>query len=187
MARKRSPKRGIINLKNNAGTVIRLKPMLMSRISFKATLLAAGTLFWPSLFIQPTLAKTPSLGNGIICVARGKTPQGNRIYLYTSVIDANSIKKKQPVSVTINKPMVTVDADELVVIDSQKHTLAIVDSVTGSPPQMQPVGQASTTYQGNNTFSGKTGAGTPVSFTLQNNYKVFKIKHGNQSYTGSCH
>ena len=122
-----------------------------------------------------------------MCVAKGKTAKGNKIYLYTSVIDDNSMKKKQPVSVTINERMVTVESDELVVLNSKKHTLTIVDSVTGSPPEMQPVGKASTTYQGNNTFSGKTADGTQVSFTLQKNYKVFKIKHGNQSYTGSCH
>jgi hypothetical protein len=162
--------------------------MSRSKIAGKATLLVAGTLFClPSLLSQPTLAQAPSLGDGIICVAKGKTKQGKKIYLYTSVIDDNSLKKKQPVTVTINEPMVTVEAAELVIIDSQKNTLTIVDSVTGTPPQMQPVGNASTTYQGNNTFSGKTAAGTPVSFTLQNNYKVFQAKHGNQSFTGSCH
>ena len=186
--KKKIVRNGIKDFKNNAKTTISLKPMFRSRISYKAALLAAGTLFClPSLFVQPTLAQTPSLGDGIICVAKGKTQKGNKIYLYTSVIDDNSIQKKQPVSVTINERMVTVDADELVVLDSQQNTLAIVDSLTGSPPEMQPVGQASTTYQGNDTFSGKTADGTPVSFTLQNNYKVFKIKHGTQSYTGSCH
>ena len=162
--------------------------MSMSKIASKATLLAAGTLFClPSLLIQPTLAEKPSLGDGIICVAKGKTKQGKKIYLYTSVIDDNSIKKKQPVSVTINQPMVTVEGDELVVIDSKKNTITIVDSITGTPPQMQPVGKASTTYQGKNTFSGKTASGTPVSFSLQNNYQVFKIKHGDQSFAGVCH
>jgi hypothetical protein len=178
----------VYNLKMLSGTVIRLKFMFRSRISDKATLLAAGAIFClPSLLIQPTLAQAPSLGDGIICVAKGKTPKGNKIYLFTSVIDDNSMKKKQPVSVTINERMVTVEEADLVVIDSKKNTLTIVDSVTGSPPEMQPVGKASTTYQGNNTFSGKTAAGTPVSFTLQNNYTVLKIKHGNQAFTGSCH
>jgi hypothetical protein len=159
----------------------------MSKIAYKTTLLVAGTLFClPSLFITPTLAEAPSLGDGIICVAKGKTTKGSKIYLYTSVIDYNSLEKKQPVSVTINEPMVTVEGDELVVLDSQQNTLTIVDSATGSPPEMQPVGQASTTYQGNNTFSGKTAAGTPVSFTLQDNYKVFKVTHGNQTFTGIC-
>jgi hypothetical protein len=161
--------------------------MFMAKI-YKAILLATGTLLsLPSLTIPPVLAQAPSLGDGILCVANGKTTKGTTIYLYTSVIDDNSIKKKQPVSVTINERMITVDADEVVVIDSRQNTLAILDSVTASPPEMQPVGQAATIYQGNNTFTGKTAAGTPVSFTLNNNYKGFKIKHGNQSFTGSCH
>lgn len=174
-------------MRNNLGTVIRKKFMFMSKI-YKATLLAAGTFFClPSLSIPPVFAQAPSLGNGIVCVARGKTTQGNKIYLYTSVIDFNSIQKKQPVSVTISQSMSTVEAEELVVVDSQANTIAVVDSVTGSPPEMQPVGLAMTTFQGNNTFSGKTAAGTPVSFTLDNNFKVLKIKHGDQSFTGSCH
>ncbi|MBJ7898498.1 MAG: hypothetical protein GC158_00955 [Cyanobacteria bacterium RI_101] len=162
--------------------------MVVSKKSTSAVFFALSTLLGlSSLTIPPTLAQTPSLGNGIVCVARGKTTQGNRIYLYTSVIDYNSIQKKQPVSVTINESMVTVEAEELVVVDSQANTLTIVDSVTGSPPEMQPVGRASTIYQGNNTFSGKTAPGTPVSFTLNNNFQVFKIKHGAEAFTGSCH
>ncbi len=155
----------------------------------KTLLLSTGTLLClPILFIMPTstLAQNPSLDDGILCVAKGKTPQGSRIYLYTSVIDDDSIKKKEPVSVTINESVVTVEGEELVVIDSEEDTVTIIDSVTATPPEMQPVGNASTTYQGNNTFSGKTGAGTPVSFTLANNYKVFKIKHGNEMYSGVC-
>jgi hypothetical protein len=162
--------------------------MFGSKFSQKLTVLTVGTvLFLPSLLIKPTLAQAPSLGDGIVCIAKGKTPQGNKIYLYTSVIDDDSIKKKEPVSVTINQPMVTVEGDELVVVDSQANTVAIIDSVTGSPPEMQPVGQASTIYEGNDTFVGKTAAGTPVSFTLENNYKSFKIKHGDQTFMGSCH
>jgi hypothetical protein len=160
----------------------------MLNISKKATLLAALTLlFCPSLFIKPALAEKPSLEDGILCVAKGKTAKEGRIYLYTSEIDNKSLKQKKPVSVTINERMVTVENDELVVLDSKKHTLTIVDSVTGSPAEMQPVGKASTIYQGNNTFSGKTVAGTPVSFTLDNNYKVFKVKHGDQTFIGICH
>lgn len=162
--------------------------MVKSSVTFKSIILAAGTLFFSTSPLLPTtLAQAPSLGDGIICVAKGKTAKGTKIYLYTSVIDDNSIKKKQPVSVTINERMITVDADELVVVDSRQNTIAIVDSVTASPAEMQPVGQAATIYQGNNTFTGKTAVGTPVSFTLNNNYKVFKITHGNQSFTGSCH
>ncbi len=46
---------------------------------------------------------------------------------------------------------------------------------------------ALTTYQGNNTFKGKSQAGTPLSFSLDNNARVFKLQHGNVNYTGVCH
>lgn len=154
----------------------------------KVLLLCSGVLFClPSFLIKPTLAQAPSLNDGLLCVAKGKTTQGERIYLYTSEIDNDSIKKKQPVSVTINEPMMTVEGTELVVVNSEDNTLTIIDSVTGEPPEMQPVGEADLIYQGNNTFTGKTKAGTPVSFTLGNNYKTFTIKHGNQTFKGSCH
>jgi hypothetical protein len=52
---------------------------------------------------------------------------------------------------------------------------------------MQPVGLAVTTYQGRNTFSGKSQAGTPVSFTLENNLRTITVKHGGDSFTGVCH
>jgi hypothetical protein len=141
----------------------------------------------PSLLLQPSLAQAPSLDDGILCVARGKTPQGNRIYFYTSVIDDDSVKKKTPVSVTINEPVVTVDADELVVVNSDTDTVTILDSVTATPPEMKPVGEGRVIYQGNNTFTGKTKAGNTLSFTLGSNYKTFTLKHGNQTFKGSCH
>ncbi|MFN9674223.1 MAG: hypothetical protein ACK552_17295 [Microcystis sp.] len=49
------------------------------------------------------------------------------------------------------------------------------------------MGLALTTYQGNNTFKGKSQAGTPLSFSLDNNARVFKLQHGNVNYTGVCH
>ncbi|MDB9542768.1 hypothetical protein PN472_06325 [Microcystis aeruginosa CS-1036] len=48
--------------------------------------------------IKPVLAQAPSLGNGILCVARGKTDKGTKIYFYTSVIDDASIQRKRPVA-----------------------------------------------------------------------------------------
>jgi hypothetical protein len=51
---------------------------------------------------------------------------------------------------------------------------------------MQPVALAQTTFHGNNTFSGKTQTGTPVSFTLSQDFRTFTIKHGNETYTGVC-
>ncbi|CAD5983724.1 Similarity [Planktothrix tepida] len=126
----------------------------------KLSFVAIGTvLLFPSLPVQIASA-APSLGDGIICVAKGRTNQGHKIYFYTSVIDNNSMEKKQPVSVTIN------------------------ESING---QMQPAGLASTTYQGNDTYSGKSQAGSPISFSLLGNYSVIQIQHSGQTFTGICH
>ncbi|GCL51751.1 hypothetical protein NIES3804_33320 [Microcystis aeruginosa NIES-3804] len=82
----------------------------MLKIPNKAALLASVTLLsLPSLPIKPVLAQAPSLGNGILCVARRKTDRG------------------------------------------------------------------------------KSQAGTPLSFSLDNNYRVFKLQQGNVNYTGVCH
>ncbi|MBJ7899473.1 MAG: hypothetical protein GC158_06055 [Cyanobacteria bacterium RI_101] len=129
----------------------------------------------------------PSLDDGIICVAKGKVEQGQRLYLYTSVIDDDSVKKKEPVTVTINQLMATVEMDELVVLDPENETLTVIDSVTGTPPEMRSAGLATTIYQGNNTFAGKTAAGTPVSFTLSKDYRSFQVQHAGQTLKGSCH
>ncbi|MFN5514495.1 MAG: hypothetical protein ACK5CA_07055 [Cyanobacteriota bacterium] len=145
----------------------------------------AGLTLLPLAAVANTPA--PSLDDGIICVAKGKLEQGQRLYLYTSVIDDDSIKKKEPVTVTLNQLMATVEMDELVVLDPENETLTVIDSVTGTPPEMRPVGLAATVYQGNNTFAGKTAAGTPVSFTLSKDYRSFQVQHAGQTLKGSCH
>ncbi len=126
----------------------------------KLSVVAIGTVFlFPNIAVQIASA-SPNLGDGIICVAKGVTNQGHKIYFYTSVIDDNTMQKKQPVSVTIN------------------------ESING---EMEPAALASTTYQGNDTFSGKSQAGSPISFTLLGNYSVVQIKHSGQTFTGICH
>ncbi|MFB2836122.1 hypothetical protein [Floridanema evergladense] len=117
------------------------------------------TLLFPSIAIE-TATASPSLSDGIICIAKGKTDKGSRIYFYTSVIDDNTMQKKQPISVTIN------------------------ESING---QMQPAGLASTSYQGNNNYSGKSQAGSPISFSLSRDYSGIQIRHGGKTYTGICH
>ena len=155
---------------------------------FKTTLLVTSTLLvMPGFAISPTLAQTPSLGDGIMCAARGKTPQGNRIYLYTSLIDDASIKKKQPVSITMVEPASDIVEGEVVVIDKKSQSVYIDAFAAETAPQMQPVGSAVAIYQGKNTFVGKSKAGKTVSFTLENNNRTFKIKHGDETYTGVCH
>ncbi|WP_013334274.1 hypothetical protein [Gloeothece verrucosa] len=153
----------------------------------RVALMVSGiALFSPSLLINTVSAQTPSLGDGVMCVAKGKTKDG-KIYLYTSLIDSSTIDRKQPVSVTIVEPVSTISDSELVVLDKKTNSLLIGDAVSATPPEMQPVGLALTTYQGNNTFSGKTQAGTPVSFSLQNSYRTIQIQHGDQKFTGVCH
>lgn len=141
----------------------------------------------PSLSIKPVLAQAPSLGNGILCVARGKTDKGTKIYFYTSVIDDASIQRKRPVAVTIVESVTDIAEADVVIIDKEHQSITIDAFGAATPPQMQPVGLALTTYQGNNTFKGKSQAGTPLSFSLDNNDRVFKLQHGNVKYTGVCH
>ncbi|MDB9403238.1 MULTISPECIES: hypothetical protein [Microcystis] len=137
--------------------------------------------------IKPVLAQAPSLGNGILCVARGKTDKGTKIYFYTSVIDDASIQRKRPVAVTIVESVTDIAEADVVIIDKEHQSITIDAFGAATPPQMQPVGLALTTYQGNNTFKGKSQAGTPLSFSLDNNDRVFKLQHGNVKYTGVCH
>lgn len=157
----------------------------MQKIASKIVLVTLIAL--PIFAVKPSLSQTPSLGNGIMCVARGKTEQGTKVYFYTSVIDDDSIGKKHPVSVTIIEPVGEIVEGELVVIDKPSQSLLIDDFAAVTPPEMQPVGLAMTTYQGRNTFTGKTQAGTPVSFSLENSYRTFKLNHGGEPYTGVCH
>jgi hypothetical protein len=138
---------------------------------------------------QPTRAQTtaPSLADGILCVARGKTSQGAKVYFYTSVIDGKSVNRKQPVTVTIVEPMGDVEAGEVVILDKKRGTVTFDAFEAATPPRMQPAGLARTVYQGKNTFSGKSQAGSNLSFTLSNNNRVFTVQHAGGTYTGVCH
>jgi len=118
----------------------------------KTALLATATLLGvPSVLIQPTIAQMPTLGDGIICTATGKTAQGVKLYVYTSEIDDDSINKKEPVTLTMVSPVSDVVEGQILVVN------------------------------------GKSQAGTPVSFTLENNLRTIKVKHGGDSFTGVCH
>jgi hypothetical protein len=120
-------------------------------------------------------------------MARGRTAQGSIIYAYTSLIDNASVKNKEPVSVTLVSPISEVFDGQVIVVDKKSERI-VIDHFEGvTPPQMQPVGSAVTTYTKNNSFEGKTGAGTPLSFSLENNFRTFKLQHGGQAYTGVCH
>jgi hypothetical protein len=148
----------------------------------------AISLSFPNILVQSVSAQVaPSLGDGIICVAKGKTDKGNKIYFYTSLIDGASINRKQPVTVTMVQPASEITEGELLIIDKKTQSVLFDAFGSATPPEMQPVGLALATYQGNNTFQGKSQAGSSLSFTLDNNYRVIKIQHTNTTYTGVCH
>ncbi|MEG3438523.1 hypothetical protein V0288_15435 [Pannus brasiliensis CCIBt3594] len=162
--------------------------MLVSPKSCTAALVGTATVFGALVLSPvPTKAQAPSLGDGMICVARGKTNAGAKIYFYTSEIDDDSIDRKEPVSVTMVQPVTDITEGEVVVLDKEKHSILIDAFGAATPPAMQPVGLALTTYQGNNTFSGKSQAGTPLSFSLSENNRVFTLQHAGSTYTGVCH
>jgi hypothetical protein len=84
-------------------------------------------------------------------------------------------------------PVSDVVEGQILVINKDDNTVTIDNFAAATPPEMQPVGLAVTTCQGRNTFSGKSQAGTPVSFTLENNLRTITVKHGGDSFTGVCH
>ena len=96
----------------------------------------------PSLSIKPVLAEAPSLGNAILCVARGETDKGTKIYFYTSVIDNASIQRKRPVAVTIVESVTDIAEGDVVIIDKEHQSITIDAFGAATPPQMQPVGLA---------------------------------------------
>lgn len=156
-----------------------------NRIIFGAITVALGL---SNVLVKTVSAQAaPNLGDGILCVAKGKTDQGNKVYFYTSLIDGTSINRQQPVSVTIVEPASEITEDALVVINKATQSVTFDTFGAATPPEMEPVGLALTTYQGNNTFKGKSQAGTPLSFTLDNNYRLIKIQHSNATYMGVCH
>ncbi|MBV8884174.1 MAG: hypothetical protein JO235_09280 [Chroococcidiopsidaceae cyanobacterium CP_BM_RX_35] len=141
-----------------------------------------------SQLLSPSLAATPSLSDGIICIARGKKA-GNNVYFYTSLIDNATLSKKQPVSVTMLEKQVTAGEEDLVILDKKKRTVSVtaLDVETVSAPEQEPAALARTTLTGNNTFSGTDQTGTPVTFSLEKNYSAIKLTHAGQTYSGVCH
>ena len=150
--------------------------------------LAALILVTTSSQLLPALAVSPSLSDGIICIAKGKNG-GNNLYFYTSVIDNASFNQKQPVSVTMLQKQIVVGQDDLVILDKNKRTVSVTALQVNyqSAPEQEPVALARTTFTGNNTFSGNDRTGSPVTFTLNNNDSKIKLTHGGQSFYGACH
>jgi len=138
--------------------------------------------------LLPSLAASPSLSDGIICIAKGKKG-GNNLYFYTSVIDNASFNQKQPVSVTMLQKQVMIGQEDLVILDRQKRTVSVtaLEANYQSAPEQEPVALARTTFTGNNTFSGNDRTGSPITFTLNNNDSGIKLTYAGQTFSGVCH
>ncbi len=162
---------------------------MLTKLAHISTLIMTVLLGLSGEMIPVASAQTsaPSLEDGIMCMARGRTNQGSIIYAYTSMIDNASLKNKQPVSVTLVSPISEVFDGQVIVVDKKSQRIVLEHFEGVTPPQMQPIGNAMTTYTNNNTFEGMTGAGTPVSFSLENKLRTFNLKHGNETYTGVCY
>lgn len=160
----------------------------LNRTLLKAAVLATSTTALLSICLPPLLAASPSLSDGIMCIAKGKKGQDRNVYFYTSAIDDATFSKKQSVSVTMLEKQVEVDEADLVVLDKDKQDLTVtgIETVTESAPELEPVALAQTTLTSKDTFSGKTKTGTPVTFRLEKDYSAIELTHGGQTYSGIC-
>jgi len=120
---------------------------MMLNIFQKTALISVATAIAVPLFaVHPALSELPSINDGIMCVAKGKSEKGGKIYLHTSLIDNSSVKQKQPVTVTINEAMIDVIEGEVMVVNKKQQTVTVDAFGAVMPPEMQPVGVATTTY-----------------------------------------
>jgi hypothetical protein len=135
-------------------------------------------------FSLPALAEKPNLNDGFFCVA-GK--RGGYYYLTSAVNDA-SISQKQPVSVTVLQRQGAVGVTDVLIVDRTKNTLTIADleRIREYAPEATPVGSGEVTFAGNNTFTGKTKTGAPLSLTLSKDYSTLTLTHAGKTYRGIC-
>ena len=159
----------------------------MIQVFFKAASITTLTTVMLSSSLLPSFAAFPSLNDGIICIAKKKQGQG-QVYFYTSLIDGNTFSKKQPVSVTMLETQSQITANDLVILDKKKHNISVtnIESESVTNPELEPVAMAQTSLTGNNEFKGQTKTGTPVTFTLKNDYSKWQLIHAGQSYSGVC-
>lgn len=97
------------------------------------------------------------------------------------------MSKKQPVTLTITEPVGTEDEGQILVVNKRTNTVTLTTFAETTPPEMQPVALARTMYAGNNSFTGKTATGTPVTITLEGDFSKAKIQHGDQTFNARCH
>jgi hypothetical protein len=145
--------------------------------SILTTLLGVG-------FALPSLAAKPNLNDGIICVA-GKR---GGFYYTTSTINDASISQKQPISVTVLQRQGAIGVNDVMIYDRTKNTLVVADleTVREYTPEATPVGSGTVTYVGNNTFTGKTSTGAPLSLTLAKDYSTVILTHAGRTSRGLC-
>ena len=130
----------------------------------KMSSVAVVTVIAQGLVPLVAQAETPSLGDGVMCVAKG-TVGGKRIWFQTSVIDDATMKPNgTPVTVLITEAKTTSPTSETMV-----------------------AGEGTTTYVGDNRYSGKTETNTPISFALSSDYSHIALRHGDDLFAGVCH
>lgn len=136
----------------------------MIKTTLKIASLAIVTVFAQSLVPLVAQAETPSLSDGVMCLAKG-TVSGKRIWFQTSVIDDATMKR-----------------------NGTPVTVLITESKTSAPASATIVaGKGTTTYVGDNRYSGKTETNTLLSFALSSNYSHIALRHGDDLFAGVCH
>jgi hypothetical protein len=157
----------------------------MNKFFQAAALLPILTTAFGIGFAAPSLAEKPSLGDGIFCIA-GKR---SGLLFTTSEINDASISQKQPVSIKILQRQGGIGVGDVVIYDRTKNsvTFADLESAREYTPEATPVGAGTVTYTGNNTFTGKTSTGAPLSLTLSKGYGALTLTHQGQTYKGVCH
>ncbi|GAA6614635.1 hypothetical protein [Scytonema sp. NUACC26] len=160
----------------------------MIQLLSKAAYITTLTTVMVSISLLPLFAASPSLDDGIICIAKKKEGRG-KVYFYTSLIDGNTFNKKQPVSVTMLETQSEVTTSDLLILDKKKQSVSVtnIESESITNPELEPVAIAKTNLTDNNEFKGQTQTGTPVTFKLKNNYSKWQLTHAGQTYSGVCH
>ncbi len=141
----------------------------------------------PTATPTETPTTTTVAPDGLICIARG-IQNGNYWYYYTSLIDDASINQKRPVGVTITQTQAQLTRDNILIVDKRSQTINLTNirSTGVSVPRLKPVGSGTVTYTGDNTFTGKTKTGAPISFSLLNDNSRIQLTHAGNTYSGVC-
>ena len=136
----------------------------MMKTTLKISSLAIAAIVAQSLVPLVAQAETPSLSDGVMCLAKG-TVNGKRIWFQTSVIDDATMKP-----------------------NGTPVTVLITEAKTSTPASATMVaGQGTTTYVGDNRYSGKTETNTPISLALSSDYSHIALRHGDDLFAGVCH